>query len=304
MSDKKIYGMYTLPATNCLTELISHNDLKTDKNENAEYKRDKNQIIIVEKYENVKSGLRPSALKLLDILQIALATNNTYNADFSKINNVVKIPINQLAYMLGKPNTKSSRDKLLQELVQDLMTLYSISFDWQGKNKKGKYSLKIRLCYMIGEVKNGELVFAFSPPVAEALVAGFVMQYPAALLKTDNRNETMYIIGKMLAEIHSNNENKKNSRADIISTAAISKRCNLDVTNIRNSGSRHTDRRIIKRVENALNALVKAGVISEWHYTHSKGVELTTEEKRAYKDKIPYDIFIKLYIRFTMPNDL
>ena len=40
---------------------------------------------------------------------------------------------------------------------------------------------------------------------------------------------------------------------------AISKRCNLDVTNIRNSGSRHTDRRIIKRVENALNALVKSG---------------------------------------------
>ena len=84
----------------------------------------------------------------------------------------------------------------------------------------------------------------------------------------------------------------------------ISKRCNLDVTNIRNSGSRHTDRRIIKRVENALNALVKAGVISEWHYTHSKGVELTTEEKRACKEKIPYNVFIKLYIKFQMPNDL
>ena len=158
----------------------------------AEYvERDQNQTIIIEKYENVKSGLRPSALKLLDILQIALASNNAYNENVYEINNVVKIPINQLMYMLGKPNTKSSRDKFLQELAQDLMTLYSISFDWQGKNKKGKYNLKFRLCYMIGEVKNGELVFAFSPPVAEALVAGFVMQYPADLLKTDNRNETI-----------------------------------------------------------------------------------------------------------------
>ena len=84
----------------------------------------------------------------------------------------------------------------------------------------------------------------------------------------------------------------------------ISKRCNLSVKNIRNSNCRHTNRRIIQRVTNALDALVKSGVIIEWHYTHSKRAQLTDEEKRACKEKIPYNVFIKLYIKFQMPNDL
>ena len=75
----------------------------------------------------------------------------------------------------------------------------------------------------------------------------------------------------------------------------ISKRCNLNVKNIRNSNSRHTNRRIIQRVTNALDALVKSGVISDWKYVgKNKMVEVSCKEKMSYND------FIKLYVNFTV----
>ena len=292
MTEKNVYGMYTLPFTGFLASLIAHNNIITN-DKDISFKHKKNEIITIENYQRVKNGLRPSTFKILDIMQIELAKNNTY-ANIDNANNCVKMPIKSIMRLLCK---KYCKTKFLNELYEDLNTLYAIVFNWEGKKSGGKkYKLNnARLCYCMPVVRDDNLIFTFNPIVAEVLITGFVMQYPAALLKTDNRNETVYIIGKFLCEMYFNNSNIKNKCFNFVSTEAICKRCNINIDTIRKSTARNISERIIGRINNALDVLVKSGVISDWKYVgKNKMVEVSCKEKMSYND------FIKLYVNFTV----
>ena len=64
------------------------------------------------------------------------------------------------------------------------------------------------------------------------------------------------------------------------------------------TSDRDYNRRIIKPFEDSLDALVDAGIFTEWHYCHTNDTPLTDSELQ----ELNYDIFITLNIRIIWQN--
>ena len=256
--------------------------------------KDGDYKVFIEKYNELSGGLRISTHKLLDACTIALTANNQYR-ESGNIETAVCIPIDEYMRLCGIPLTKPSKDKTRRRLQEDLETLYSVSIEWTertGKTMKD-YS-KMRIVTSQG-IKRGNIFLDFSTEFAKYLTMAYIMQYPTALLKIDERNPSSYHLGRKLLLHHSIDNNRRRGTANIISVRALLEVCpDIPSYGAVMSGDRHVDRLIKTPFENALNALD----FVTWEYANSKGVPLTDEQlaSAAYSD------FITLYIKFTVKD--
>ena len=258
-----------------------------------------NHTIHIKNFNESRSGLRISTQKLLDACISVLTEQNHYR-ETGKINTLIKIPLKEYAEMVGIKVTESNIKDLRKRVSNDLETLYDISLDWtEGKGKNTKSYLKMRLIGSQG-IKNGVIHVGFYEPLAEYLINAYVMQYPLALFKVDERNPSTYHIGRKLIYHHSMDNNQLKGTAGIISVKALLDECpDIPTYDEIMSTDRHLDKRIKKPFENALNNLE----FITWEYSNAKNVPLTKEqaESTAYAD------FISFYIRYTVkdfPNSI
>lgn len=127
-----------------------------------------------------------------------------------------------------------------------------------------------------------------------------ITQFPLALLGLSAKNPNAYHIGYKMV-IHSFNikniDKGSNSNLRVVTLLSASELPFID--DIRKQ--RGSWKRKIKiPFENALNALIKEGVISKWSYCKAKGTKMTAkEEEKAFSS---YEAWSNCYIHFEMKD--
>lgn len=259
--------------------------------------------IFFEIYKDFRRSLRVSTHKLLDVCILELTRQNDYKGT-KTLNPVVNIDIDDYMEKCGIPLTKPSRDKTRRVIAEDLETLYNASLDWTEReegNKKGKSFAKMRIiaAQILGR-RNA--VVSFSQHLAQYLTHdAYLMQYPLALLKVDNRNEAAYMLGYKLALHNSIDNNNAKGTADIISIKALLEACPAIPTYeeiAKNEKDHHVESRIIKPFEKALDSLVEVGLLSQWEYCNAKHKPLTEAQLKS----MDYQTFIKYFLHFDLLN--
>lgn len=250
--------------------------------------------MFIDSYNELTGGLRTSTHKLLDACTIALTQQNNYRGADNKINPFVTISLECFMELCDIPLTKPSKDKTRRKVKEDLDTLYHISIEWtETSGKKTKDFAKIRVCDKVAFVR-GNIVFSFSLDMAKYLTNAYIMQYPMALLKVDERNPNSYHIGKKLLLHNSIKNNKHKGTANILGVNILLKVCpNIPTYKQVLATGRQLDQRIKLPFETALNSLSS---LIRLEYCNSKGDTLTDEQLKA----TDYDTFIKLYIKFEV----
>jgi len=250
--------------------------------------------VFIEQYNTLAGGLRISTHKLLDACSIALTSQSHYRGT-GELNTVVSIPLEDYMTMCGTPVTKPSKDKTRRRVHEDLETLYNLSIEWKEKSGKNTRDYqKMRVITSHG-IQRGMIIVGFSPELADYLTHAYIMQYPTALLKVDERNPNSYHVGRKLLLHHSIENNRRRGTANLISVSILLEACpNIPSYTDVMRGDRHVDQQIVTPLENALNALP----FITWEYSNAKGVALSENQlkKGSFAD------FITLYIHFTVKD--
>ena len=253
--------------------------------------------VFIERYNELAGGLRISTHKLLDACTMALTSRNQYRGS-GAIETSVIIPLKEYVSMLGKPTTKASIDETRKRVKEDLETLYSISIEWKERNGRNvKDYAKMRIVTMQG-IRSGNIIVGFSPEFAKYLIGAYLMHYPKALLKIDERNPNSYHIGRKLLLHHSIDNNRKKGTANIISVRALLEECQ-DIPGYGEvvNGDRAIERRIKKPFIDALDDIEALGILT-YHFSNSKNAPLSKKQL----DSIKYADFISLYVYFTVKD--
>ena len=249
----------------------------------------------IDSYNELSSEIRVSTLKLLDICTIALTHQTHYKDPIrDRSDRTVVIPLEKYMDMCGIPHTKASKDKIRRRVREDLELLYHISLAWTengGKNRVKDFA-KMRICDYIS-LKNGNMEFSFSEDMAKYLINAYVTQYSLALLQADERNPSIYRLGRKLLNHHSNDNNQRNGTANILRVSKLLEVCPEipSYEQVMNT-DRAVERRIITPFENALDGVP----LLKWEYSNAKGEPLTEEQLATRRE---YKTFAALYICFS-----
>lgn len=206
----------------------------------------------------------------------------------------VSLPLSAYMEMRGLKDKKEAR----KQVKADLETLYQASIDTVQKIKGKNENFRDTRIISDKGIENGIIKATFAPKFMEILKASQTMYYPPFLQKIKpQKNPASYYIGRKIAE-HKNMHYFKES-ADIIGVKTLLKEAPTipSYEEVKNS-DRAFNRRIISKLENALDAIVstEGSDISGWEYCHSKGAPLTKEElDEGFTEN--YDTFSKLYIK-------
>lgn len=202
-------------------------------------------------------SLTPGAAKLLDIVMMYLgrkrASNNAANYE-------VLIPLDEYTRLCGLTyNTKSNRQKVIRSVQNDLNLLKSVHLPVSDASGTPLY------VFDKASVSSAGIEVVFAEDFARKLIAdGFFIQFPVSLFKTDNRNQSVYAIGRKLAYQASIIRNASNNRDNVIRIECLINCCpalpRLDGT-LNNSS---LQRKYVEPLKKVLDRLQQAGILKEW----------------------------------------
>lgn len=194
---------------------------------------------------------------------------------------------------------KQTLDNFRRKVKKDLELLYNASISWKEKVKGKEEDFKnVRILGGMG-IKAGYINLEFTLSLAEYLIQLPLSQYPQALLLLDERNDNAYNIGLKMSEHYSNDNNQIKGTAQLLKVKTLLEYTNLpSVTTIRKQRT-SWEARIKEPFENALDALTKCGLLEDWRYSHSKGLEMTDEEATSFNK---YEEWSQTLVYFTLKN--
>lgn len=208
---------------------------------------------------------------------------------------VVETNVREYMAATGRKVTVNNVKDVARTLKKDLETLSKISIKYNDR----KYSLSRVNPFAETHIDRGKIRVALAPTFAEFLVktTGFLMNYPAALLKLKESNSNIYPLGYKLALNRSNDTNIKRGKANILSVPVCLECCPgiPSIEKVRKGGRSPADR-IIEPFEKALDALQQQGVLERWEYCLPKG------EPLGQPVVTDYNYFISLYILYEIKD--
>ena len=237
-----------------------------------------------------------SALKLLDISTIKLTEQNGYRA--RKFNTNVEIDvIEDFMKPCGIPITEPSIKKTKGTLrsIQEAWNAITLDFMEKRAGREGEsWHINILQKYE-DSMANGKVKLQFTEDIAEYLTGAYLAHFPLPLLKTDERNDNVYRMGRRLMLHYSNVYNQEHGTADIISVKALLESAPAIPTYEEVMGAdKHLELRIMRPFKAALDKLD----FIEWEYCNAKKTPLTKKQKAAFN----YHTFIGCYVKFTVLN--
>jgi len=270
-------------------------------------------------YTALKGGLTAGAKKLLDAGVFKLTENNHFRATAgSKLQTLASISLEEYGALRGydlaerptsSPEEAAKEKKRLFNVMTEIRKranaemdlLYSLSLSWKepGSKTSSKDYSDIRILQSKG-VQKGHINLRFSEDITAYLVSAYIMQYPLALQRLDERNPRSYNIGYKLALHNSIDNNRIAGTANIIGVKALTEAGGdfPSYEEVLKTDRGHWEERIKKPLETALDANQRQGVLEKWEYCNSKGVPLTDRQV-----SIPdYHTFISLYILFAIQD--
>lgn len=277
--------------------------------------------VVFDSYSKLKSGLPDGAKKLLDIGSIRLSAENHYRSDPPYITSV-SFTLEEYCTLRGidiAPRSTSTPEEAAAEkkridgimhnvrkkINAELDALYSMSLSWSetggtGKSRGRKDYADVRVLQGKG-IKNGRVYMQFTEKLTSYLVNAYLMPYPKALLTIDDRNDKAYAIGLKLALHHGMTHNEESGTNHLISIRALLDACGSMPTHAEiesSSKQGHWKRLIQTPLENSLDALINAKVLTRWEYANAKGAPLTDDQLDCRR----YEDFEAQYILFDMPD--
>lgn len=257
--------------------------------------------LIIEGYNKLSSGLRPSTAKMLKVLTWKLTEQNAFNSKRERIKPDIEITLSEYAELKGKTSTKSNKDKLRLEASQDLELLRVAAIRWGDPKTKKRAKQGFVNITSSGEVRNGTIHYRFNLDFASLLIGAYTAYLPLNLLRLDERNVNLYAVGCKLVENYCNINNAEKGRNNIIGVSTILEVCNgmPNYEEVMASDRRVKDR-IIFPVEKILNALKDVCGFS-WEYCGGGKASLTEEQCEGLECN-DYSIFKTLYIHYEIPN--
>ena len=241
------------------------------------------------------SGLRVSTFKLLDVCALALTAVNPHRPGPGLAPRTsVSIDLDDYLDICGIPDTKPSKDKTRRKVKEDLEILFNLSLEWsEPRGGQTADYAKMRLITSQG-LKNGRILVNFSPEMAAYLTGAYVMQYPMAVLKIDERGSAAYHFGRKLALHHSMEANQAGGTANLISVKSLLA-CAPDIPSPEEvaASGRQFEQRIQTPFVKALEALES---FIRWEFANAKGQPLADGQL----DDFRYAVFIESYLKFEI----
>lgn len=238
-----------------------------------------------------------STMKLIHVVCLKFTAQNSAKQQ----NNIfpeVRTNVREYLVATGRKITKNSIANTTRICKRDVDTMGKMSIAYKNK----KYSLSRVNPFAETHIERGEMRFVLAPTFAEYLAknTGFLMNYPAPLLKLKENNSNTYPLGFKLALNRSIDTNIKMGKANILSVLTCLESCPAipSIEEVRSMGKRGGSPRqkIIEPFEKTLDALQEQGILERWDYCLAKGEIL---KDAAVMD---YNYFSTLYINYEIKD--
>lgn len=191
---------------------------------------------------------------------------------------------------------------LKRELKENLERLKAM--DWRGEGtgrRRGDFAM---YSFVSGYRLRGDtLTVNFDIDIATALVHGYVMQYPTALLLHDNRDPNGYVIGRKLALHHSMDNNAAAGTNNTLSVKSLLEEAPeiMSYEELVSKGQRNWKRLIKEKLEQALNKNISpAPLLKRWEYRDPATSQRYTPETAS---SLSWDIYSRLMVDFVMNDE-
>lgn len=294
---------------------ISTRGLQADKLRGgaAVIKKSDKHTIVINGYDKLHGELGVSAKKLLDTGVVMLTQRNSYEAE--NPDPVVYIDLMEYAkangYNVSRYVVDTSEEATAQEeriavllknltfrILRDIAYISSISQTIIEKKGKNVVEGSVRRILYKGDVKNGKIRLVFDNEAAQYLSQAFIMQYPVALLKHDNRNQNSYAIGRKIAYHNSMRNNIKAGTANTLGVFSLLEAAPeiQSLVELHSKGRRDWKLQIKSKLEKALDDNVSIGYLSRWEY-HSNSRGRLTREQAA---ELSPEEYLALYVDFAV----
>ena len=237
-----------------------------------------------------------STVKTIHFISLLFTAQNSIKHQ-ENIFPVVDTSVREYMLATGRKITANSIKDATKTMKRDLDTMADISVRSNDK----KYSLSRINPFAETHINRGKIRVVLAPTFAEFLVktTGFLMNYPAALLKLKENNSSLYPLGYKLALNRSNDANIRKGKANILSVPVCLEWCPAipSIERVRKEGKGYSPtKRIIEPFEKAMDALQQQGVLDHWEYCLPKGQPL---KQAAITD---YNYFSSLYILYEIKD--
>lgn len=250
--------------------------------------------LVFSNIDSLPYGLRPSLHKLLDICMLQLAQTNHYKKT-EGLDCTVRFHLDEYIQWSGKNLTVGMKNKMRKKLKDNLLILQNININYEHK----KDSLKTAI---VDEwnIKNSIVTINFAEDFIKHVNTKQLMLYPDALLHINEVQPAAYYLGRKLATHYSIRLNRFRGTHNIICVNTLLDSLENSIPSIEHVSetNKNYKGKIIKPLESALDKLVEADILSEWHYTKAKHVPLTDEELK--QTNMYY--YTKRMISFTMKD--
>ena len=306
--DKAFIKMFNATPTNDITTLNTSKSGRPGE-ENGIFERN----IFTEEWEYKKGGtelnlpvktlegntLPPafttSTWKTMHFLSLLFSAQNSQKGD--NITPVIETSVKEYMAATGRNITANTVKETTKTIKKDLELLNEIKIKYNDK----KYSLSLVRPFPGVHLNRGKIRVTLDSDFAWYLAktTGFLMNYPAALLKLKENNSNLYPLGYKLALNRSNDANIRRGKANILSVPVCLEFCPgiPGIEKVRKEGKGGSPvKRIIEPFEKALDALQQQGVLEHWEYCLPKGEPL---EQPVVTD---YNYFSSLYILYEIKD--
>jgi len=190
---------------------------------------------------------------------------------------------------------KDAQKKIKKDL--DILRNSSISWSEKVKGKAGDF-LDLAIIGSKG-IRKGYIYMVFDPAFSQYLIKLPLTQYPKALLKVDARHSNAYNMGLKMTEHFNMDNNQIRGTAQLLKVSTLLDSLELPTIDIVRTSRKSWEERIKEPFEKALDALTQCGLLSDWRYSHSKGVEMTDEEATSFTT---YEKWESTLVHFTLAD--
>ena len=274
--------------------------------------------LVIRELDKISNSLGVSTHKLLSTAIASFtALNNTGQGNKRDLRTGrVSIPLKEYALKCGYDvmehttqapeeaeketrRAKNALDNARKKVKKDILLLRAASLTWEEK-VKGKAGDFADIGILgAGAIKNGVITLEFTTSIAEYLIQLPLTQYPTALLAVDERNNNAYTMGLAMAEHYNLDNNHIRGTAQLLKVKTLLNYTNLpNIADIRKQG-KSWEERLKEPLEKSLEILHACGLLTDWRYSKSKGLELTDEEATNFTS---YEDWEETLIHFTLKD--
>lgn len=196
---------------------------------------------------------------------------------------------------------KTARQRLRKKVAEALEILLNTHMTWVNEKKRDILRANILGSYVELDESKKYIQVNFTPEYAYYVKNAYVGPLDTRLLKLDSRNPNLYKIGRKLNEHYFMPANREHGTYDRLSVQSLLNAA-PDIPTFEEVRDKYNHRfreLIITPLEKCLEALVDAGVISEWTWWKADNTPLTDAElARADYDTL---IACKVHFKYTTP---